>query len=231
MPKEVASRYQVSCAGQTWPVGTVYCIGRNYAEHAAELQNPIPDSPVVFLKSAAALRHLSPQPSAGEHFVSAPMAFATEIFHHEAELVLLLGQAVELGEQGRWSDIVGLTLGIDLTRREVQTQLKAKGLPWTTAKSFAGSGILADFQPIAAVANLESIKFTLTVNGELRQTGDSRNMLFPVPTLLTYLASLHALQPGDLVYTGTPKGVGPIRLGDKLVLQLSDANQEFCGEL
>ena len=207
--------------GEIVKVGTIYCIGRNYAEHARELNNPVPTTPVVFFKSRGALRPLA----------GGSLAFAAETFHHEAEIVLLVGEIVALGEAADVRALCAIGLGLDLTRRGEQTELKAKGLPWTTAKSFAGSAIVTPFVPLASVKDPSRIRFSLEVNGELRQRGDTMDMLFPVPRMLSYLASLAPLYPGDLIYTGTPAGVGPIKQGDKLRLMSPDLGLDEQGIL
>ena len=203
------------------PVASIYCIGRNYAEHASELNNPVPGEPVVFLKTQAALRPLA----GGE------LAFADETFHHEAELVLLVGRDVPLGGRAGWEAVRAVGLGLDLTRREVQTKLKEKGLPWTVAKSFAGSGLLSDFVPAARLPAPDAVTFTFAVNGEVRQRGDTSQQLFKVETVLTYLARQQRLVPGDLVFTGTPKGVGPLRKGDRFRLELTQLGLGWDGVL
>jgi 2-keto-4-pentenoate hydratase/2-oxohepta-3-ene-1,7-dioic acid hydratase in catechol pathway len=200
---------------------SLYCIGRNYAEHAKELNNPVPAEPVVFLKSLAALR----RPESG------PLAFADETFHHEAELVLLIDKEIAMGSAPQESDVAAVTLGLDLTRRDVQAQLKAKGLPWTTAKSFAGSAVVGDFVPRAEIGPLNEVHFELRINGETRQTGHTKDMLFPVPAILAFLATLGPLQPGDLIFTGTPAGVGPIKRGDAFTLEFVGKKRRFEGRL
>jgi len=207
--------------GQAAPVRNIYCIGRNYSEHASELNNPVPGEPVVFMKATTALRPLT----------EGALAFPSETFHHEAELVLLLGREVPLGATVGWDAVAALGLGLDLTRREVQSGLKAKALPWLVAKSFAGAAPVSEFLPRACFTDLERIRFTLRVGDELRQSGDTQAMLFKVPVLLTYLASLGALAAGDLVFTGTPKGVGPIRRGDSFRLEFPDLDRSFAGKL
>lgn len=207
--------------GKAVAVSNIYCIGRNYAEHAAELNNPVPGEPVVFLKSTGALR-----PLAGDE-----LAFAGETFHHEAEVVLLIGQVVGLGESPGWAAVEALGLGLDLTRREVQSGLKAKGLPWTTAKSFAGSALVSEFLPLARFQNKDQLHFTLKVNGEERQRGGTSDMLFKVPTILAHLARHQRLMPGDLVFTGTPKGVGPLQQGDAFELAFGEPAVVFLGKL
>ena len=190
---------------------SIYCIGRNYVAHAHELGNDVPDEPLVFLKAAASQRGLEPT----------PVAFPEESFHHEVELVLRVGRPVPLGEPGSWDHVDAVTLGLDLTRREVQSVCKERGKPWTISKSFAGSAILAPFVPHDELG-APPYRFTLHVNDALVQSGDTSLMIFDVPTLLTYLAHLAPLNVGDLVFTGTPAGVGPLRVGDRFVLALED---------
>ena len=190
--------------------GTIYCVGRNYAAHAAELGNQVPTEPLIFLKAASVLRGLDPE----------PVAFPDETFHHEAELVVRLGHEVPLGGQAGWSEIDAITMGLDLTRREVQSVCKEKRVPWTTAKSFAGSGVLAPWIPMTT-AGPPPYTFSLRVNETLRQQGTTENMVFSVPALLSYLAHLAPLRPGDLVFTGTPEGVGPLAVGDRFELRLA----------
>lgn len=203
--------------------GTIYAIGRNYVAHAAELGNAVPAEPVVFLKSISALRTLAPS----------PMGFADESFHHEVELVVRVGRAVGLRHTASWGDVDGVALGLDLTRREVQAAAKAAGLPWTSSKSFAGSAVLGPFVDMDR-AGEGPFRFSLRVNGEPRQQGTTEHMVFDVPTLLTHLARAAPLLVGDLVYTGTPAGVGPIRVGDTFELSLSNAEGDdwaWSGEL
>ena len=181
----------------------------------------MPSAPIVFLKTTTSLR-----PLAAGH-----LAYDHETFHHEAELVVLIGRYIELGEKVDWQAVSALGLGLDLTRREVQSQLKAMGLPWTAAKSFAGSGLLSEFVEKERFSNLDAIHFRFTVNNQLRQQGDTRFMLNSVPALLTHLAVSTPLVPGDIVYTGTPAGVGPIKRGDVFTLEFTQPNIIFTGKL
>jgi 2-keto-4-pentenoate hydratase/2-oxohepta-3-ene-1,7-dioic acid hydratase in catechol pathway len=207
--------------GREVTVGTVYGIGRNYAAHAAELSNPVPKGePVVFLKARTSVRGLT----------AAPVAFAGEMFHHEVELVLLVGREVGLGERAGWDAVEAVTLGLDLTRRAEQERLKHQGLPWTTSKSFAGSAVLAPFVPFGFVGDPAAIRFELEVDGTVRQRGTPASMVFDVPAILTFLASLAPLQPGDVVFTGTPEGVGPIRKGDPFRMRLDTADAQWAFE-
>ncbi|HYX36554.1 MAG TPA: fumarylacetoacetate hydrolase family protein [Oligoflexus sp.] len=199
--------YQVEPAQPEWPrlSGNIYCIGRNYADHAKELGNEVPAEPVVFLKAPSALRRLA----------EGPLAFPDETFHHELELVLLVGRHMKVQSDVGPDSMAAVTLGLDLTRRAVQDQLKKKSLPWTIAKSFSGAAVLAPFVS-AQDLDLTKIDLQLEVNGEVKQVGHTRDMLFPCYTILHYLLSLQNLFPGDLIFTGTPSGVGPVRRGDQL---------------
>jgi fumarylpyruvate hydrolase len=182
--------------------GNIYCVGRNYADHITELKNEAPKEPVIFLKAPSALRTMD----------SSPVAWAEESFHHEIELVLLIGKAIEMGRTADESAVQGISLGLDLTRRERQNELKAKGLPWTLAKSFAGSGVL---HPFVTFPREQTLDFKLFVNDELRQSGQSSDMIFNFRFILNFLLKYQNLYPGDIIFTGTPAGVAAIRQGDK----------------
>jgi 2-keto-4-pentenoate hydratase/2-oxohepta-3-ene-1,7-dioic acid hydratase in catechol pathway len=183
---------------------TIYCIGRNYVKHAQELKNEVPTSPLIFLKAESAIRS----------FAQAPIAFAQETFHYETELVLTFGKDLELGAPVTNGDIEFLSLGLDLTRREVQSELKSKGLPWTLSKSFAGSAILGKKYPFSTFADSSNIVFEFKLNGETRQRGESQHMIFSFLTICNFLNSFSPLCRGDLIFTGTPEGVGTFQRGD-----------------
>lgn len=193
------------------PLGitNVLCFGRTYAKHAAELGNVVPPCPLVFLKSTRCVRGLVPE---------GPLAFADEVFHHEVEVVLAIGRDVPLGARASWEDVAAIGLGLDLTRREEQSALKAQGHPWTTAKSFAGAAVLTPFTPRDRIADRDAIAFELHVEGALRQRGTTADLSLDVPALLERLAAFVPLGRGDLVFTGTPEGVGPIHCGERFVL-------------
>lgn len=178
------------------------CIGRNYGEHAKELGNAAPDEPVIFLKPESALIPLGGP-------IRLP-AFSNDV-HHEAELVFSIarrnGQAI--------ADRV--TLGLDLTARDVQQALKAKGLPWEKAKAFDGSAYVADaFTAVESFPAGHRIEFMLKRNGHVVQSGHSGQMLFDVPTLIAHVERYMRLETGDLLFTGTPAGVGALKPGDRL---------------
>lgn len=197
--------------------GNIYAIGRNYRDHARELNNPIPKEPVVFLKAPSSLRQAA----------QGPLAFAGEVFHHELELVFLVDPKPGLN----WDSLVGVSLGLDLTRRGVQSELKAKSLPWTVAKSFAGSAVVGSWKRLEGNPQQQPIDLSLEVNGELRQQGEHTQMLFTLPEILAFLAKHQPLEAGDLVFSGTPAGVGPIQLGDRFRMVSRSLGIDCVGKL
>ncbi|RAK70489.1 fumarylacetoacetate hydrolase family protein [Hymenobacter edaphi] len=193
----------------------ILCIGRNYAEHIAELQNEVPDAPVIFAKPDTALLQRN-QPFFYPDF--------TQDIHHEVELVLRIsknGRHIEEQFAHTYFDAIGL--GLDLTARDLQSKLKSKGLPWELAKGFDGSAPLgATFKPVSEFPDLKNINFRLEVNGELRQRGNSAMMLHDFSKIISYISQFITLKMGDLIFTGTPSGVGPIKVGDRLVGYIED---------
>ena len=199
------------------PVGKVVCVGRNYAAHAKELNNPVPDSPLLFIKPATALAALLP---------GLRLPVDQGQVHHEVELALLIGKTLDGG--GKISPheaIVGVGIALDLTLRDVQERLKKMGQPWEIAKAFDGACPCSAFIDAGEFSGLQDIGFRLELNGEIRQVGNSQDMLFPVNQLLQAIAGHFTLLPGDIVLTGTPAGVGPLLPGDRLRLQIDDRLQ------
>lgn len=187
----------------------IFCIGRNYVEHIKELNNERPDEPVIFSKpDTALLRNNLPffYPS-----------FSTDI-HHEVELVLHIcknGKNIEEKFANKYFDTIGI--GIDFTARDLQQKAKTKGLPWDIAKGFNGSApISSHFIPVADFKNLNEINFKLEINGQLKQQGNTSLMLFSFDVIIAYLSKFFTLKTGDLIFTGTPSGVGAVIAGDKL---------------
>lgn len=178
----------------------VFCIGRNYAEHVKELGNALDGDCVVFMKPASSL-----VPANG--VVLLPRGRGA--VHHEAELVLRLDAS---------GAVDAITLGLDLTLREVQAQLKKKGQPWELAKSFDGAAPIGLWQPYDG-RDLQDLTFTLTVNGETRQRGHTKDMLYPCARILAILAQTWRPEAGDIIYTGTPAGVAALASGDRAVLE------------
>ena len=193
----------------------IFAIGRNYAEHIKELNNERPDEPVIFTKpDTAILRNNSPfyYPE-----------FSKDI-HYETELVLRIskeGKNVQESFAGKYYDAIGV--GIDFTARDLQQKAKEKGLPWDIAKGFNGSAPISDkFIPVAEFKNLKDINFSLTVNGETKQQGNTSLMLFNFDYIVAYLTKFFTLRTGDLIFTGTPKGVGPVKIGDRLAASIEN---------
>ncbi|NGY04556.1 fumarylacetoacetate hydrolase family protein [Solimonas terrae] len=194
------------------PVRRIFCIGKNYAEHVAELAHlgHAPDGEcVIFLKPPSAIV---------EEGRAIELPKQRGSIHHETELVVQLtggGRDIPLDEA--LDCVAGITLGLDLTLRDLQTELKNKGKPWELAKAFDGAAPLGDFRPYLG-QDLQALEFTCHVNGELRQHGHTRDMLYPVARQIHILSQTWSLAPGDIIYTGTPKGVGPLVAGDEIVL-------------
>jgi 2-keto-4-pentenoate hydratase/2-oxohepta-3-ene-1,7-dioic acid hydratase in catechol pathway len=187
----------------------IICIGRNYAAHIEELKNEKPGQPVVFLKPDTALV------KGGAPFYYPD--FSTNI-HHEIELVLKIskeGKYIQPQFAHRYFEEIGL--GIDFTARDLQDQCKAKGLPWEIAKAFNGSAPIGDFKSVTEFSDLKNIDFHLEINGEVKQKGNTSLMLFDFATIISYVSQFFTLKKGDLIYTGTPAGVGPVQTGDQLI--------------
>jgi len=186
----------------------IICIGRNYAAHIEELKNEQPGQPVVFLKPDTALL------KGGAPFFYPD--FSKNI-HHEIELVLKIskeGKYIQPQFAHRYYEEIGL--GIDFTARDLQDECKAKGLPWEIAKAFNGSAPIGEFKSVAELGDLKNLDFRLEINGEVRQKGNTGLMLFDFATIIAYVSQFFTIKKGDLIYTGTPAGVGPVQQGDQL---------------
>lgn len=185
----------------------IICIGRNYIDHAKELNNPVPKVPIIFMKpSTAMLKDGKPfyHPSFSENI------------HHELEIVLKIsknGKAISEKYADSYYDAVGL--GIDFTARDIQDKCKEKGHPWEIAKAFDQSAVLGDFMEKDKIQP-QNIKFQLIKNGEIVQDGNSADLIFDFNYLISYISNYFTLQTGDLIYTGTPAGVGKVDIGDHL---------------
>jgi 2-keto-4-pentenoate hydratase/2-oxohepta-3-ene-1,7-dioic acid hydratase in catechol pathway len=185
----------------------IFCIGRNYAEHAKELNNAVPTKPLIFMKPPTALL-LDEKPLFYPDF--------TKNLHHELEIVLKIsknGKAIQPEFAHRYYDKIAL--GIDFTARDLQDELKAKGQPWEVAKGFDDSAVLSEFRPLSSF-DATNINFHLTKNGASVQIGTTADLIFSFDTLVAYISKFFTLQQGDLIYTGTPAGVGPVKVGDVL---------------
>lgn len=196
-----------------YPMGKVVCVGRNYAAHAKELNNPVPDEPLLFIKPGSAVVC----PVNGFNIPADRGAV-----HFEIEIAVLIGKPLSRtpNEEEVLDAISGYAPALDLTLRDVQDELKKKGWPWEVAKSFDGSCVLAPFIGRDQVTDTNNIDVRLTVNGEVRQQGNSGEMLYAIVPLIQHIAGIFSLQPGDVVLTGTPAGVGPLYSGDQIVMEL-----------
>ena len=186
----------------------IICIGRNYADHAAELGNAVPDEPVIFMKPKSALLQA--------HTPFYYPEFTNEL-HYECELVLRVcktGKYIQERHAANYYN--GITVGIDFTARDLQDDCKKNGLPWEKAKAFDHSAAVSEFIPVAEFDVKNGIPFRMKLNGELRQNGSSNDMIFSFDKILSYVSKFITLRTGDYIFTGTPAGVGPVNIGDKL---------------
>jgi 2-keto-4-pentenoate hydratase/2-oxohepta-3-ene-1,7-dioic acid hydratase in catechol pathway len=190
------------------PLGKIVCVGRNYAEHAKELGNEIPDAPILFIKPATSVVSL-------ENGFSIPQNQGS--VHHEAEIALLINkEAKNISADNAWDYVSHVTAALDLTLRDVQSKLKEKSHPWEIAKGFDGACPLGQWVSVTELSNKESIAIELIKNGEQKQIGNSTQMITSIPDLIAYISTMFTLQPGDVILTGTPAGVGPLESGDVL---------------
>jgi len=201
-----------------FPVGKVVCIGRNYAEHAKELDNPVPTEPLLIIKPGSCVVPL-------EGGCAIPTERGSE--HYEAEIAVLIGKPLSAkpSREEVLDAISGFAPALDLTLRDKQAELKAKGLPWEIAKSFDGAAVIAPFVVSSTFADVTDIGIRLSINGEVRQDGNSAQMLNPIVPMIQYMAGCFSLQAGDVILTGTPAGVGPLNVGDEVVLELAGVNR------
>ena len=204
----------------------IVCVGRNYADHAKELGNAIPDSPVLFLKPPSSLLGLKDGIEWNQ---------ALGECHFECELTLRIDQpfAKTATPAQALQSIGAVTLGLDLTLRDLQTTLKNKGQPWERAKAFDGSCVLADWVDVAEVSDWQNLEFTFAVNGEIKQHGFTHDMIFDIATLLVDINQSFSLQAGDVIMTGTPAGVAALHPKDQLTMTLHTQKaqhqwQTFC---
>jgi 2-keto-4-pentenoate hydratase/2-oxohepta-3-ene-1,7-dioic acid hydratase in catechol pathway len=193
-------------------IGKILCIGRNYVDHIKELGNETPAAPVVFMKPATAVV------DDGMAVVIPP--YSTEC-HYEAELAVLIGMdGKDIPESEALSHVAGYGVAIDMTLRDVQDNLKKKGLPWEIAKGFDTSCPLSDFTPAAHVPDPQNLTIRLMLNGAERQNGSTGLMINPVARIVSYLSGIFTLEEGDVILTGTPAGVGRVQPGDGMVAEI-----------
>lgn len=189
-------------------IQNIWCIGRSYAEHAKELNNEIPDTPLIFLKSGAC---------AEINLNEIKLPNTKDEFHYELELALRFGAKLEFD---------AYTVAIDLTNRSAQEKLKAKGKPWTLAKSFKGACPLGNWHSLHK-QDLKNIELELIINGETKQKANTKLLLFPVEEMRQYLLENFPVQEGDVYLSGTPAGVGPLRKQDELIARVADVEKRW----
>lgn len=197
----------------------IFCVGRNYSDHAKELGNAVPENPVIFSKPDTALL------KNGEPFYLPD--FSKDV-HYETELVIRISKmGKKIQEKFAHNYFNEIGLGIDFTARDVQNNLKTKGLPWELAKAFDGSAPIGNFIATEEL-DLQNIRFSLTKNGTLVQEGNSKDMIFSFAQIVSFVSQYFTLKVGDLIYTGTPAGVGPVQIGDKLEGFIADKHMLSC---
>ncbi len=187
-------------------VGKILCLGQNYAAHAKEMNSNIPIKPIVFLKPSSAII------SEGESVVIPPISHEV---HYEVELVVLIGKnGKNITREIAYDYIEGYGIGLDMTLRDIQREARSAGEPWAVAKGFDTSAPLSEFVPRMSIPDPHSLTIRLTVNGKERQRANTRDMIFSIDEVISYLSSIFTLERGDLIYTGTPEGVGTVTHGD-----------------
>jgi fumarylpyruvate hydrolase len=195
--------------GGSFPVGRIFCVGRNYADHAAEMGHEVDrEAPFYFTKSAQAVL-----------LSGAPMPYPprTNDLHHEMELVVAIGKTVtDIAKQDAMDVVFGYGCGLDMTRRDLQAAAKDKRRPWDTGKDFDNAAIIGPLTPKSEVGEITELPLVLRVNGEIRQQAKLADMVWSIPEIIADLSTLYTLHPGDLIMTGTPAGVGAVVRGDAL---------------
>jgi len=205
---------------EEYTIGKIVCVGRNYAEHAKELGNEVPEKPVLFLKPVSALIY-----SGGE--IIHP-DYGNEL-HHEVELVLLIGETTSKANKAQSEKaIIGYGVGLDMTLRDVQNELKKKGNPWTLAKCFDTSAVISDFVLKKDYQLKPDETLELKVNGDIRQSDSLKSMIFNPSEIVEYISSIMTLEKGDLIFTGTPAGVSKVDRGDMLEAKLGEVAELSC---
>ncbi|MGB6241130.1 MAG: fumarylacetoacetate hydrolase family protein [Castellaniella sp.] len=212
IPRPTPASLAVQGTQARFPVRRIYCVGRNYAEHAREMGDTGRTPPFFFGKPADVVLNVA---DGAEGVLPYPPA--TSDLHHEIELVAALGSGGrDLTVDQAASAIWGYAIGLDMTRRDLQAEAKKAGRPWDTAKGFDHSAVLGPVHPVSSTGSKTSGAISLTINGQPRQSGDLSDMIWSVPEAIAYLSTLFELKAGDLIFTGTPAGVGAVVVGDRL---------------
>lgn len=213
----------VTASDQMFPVHRIYCVGRNYADHAREMgHNPDQEAPFFFLKPADVL--VGPN----EDF---PYPGLSKDVHHEVELVVALATGgSDIPEASALEHIYGYAVGIDMTRRDLQNEAKKLGRPWDSGKAFDFSAPCSAIKPVSLTGHPDSGRIQLKIDAEIRQESDLDHMIWKVPQIIARLSALFMLQPGDLIFTGTPAGVGPVNPGEHIQAEIAGVSELalFC---
>jgi len=205
----------------TCRVGKIVCLGRNYSEHIRELGNEVPDQAVLFIKPASSLVR-----NGGRVVIPS----ISHDCHHEVELAVLIGRRGRaLSEEEALDYVAGYGVAIDMTLRDVQNELKAKGLPWELAKGFDTACPLSDFVPAGRIADPHDLKISLRVNGEIRQDSSTACMMRRIPAIIREVSAIFTLDEGDIILTGTPAGVGPVKRGDRMIAEIENIGRLEVG--
>ena len=203
----------IPVTNEQFPIGKIICLARNYVDHIRELGNETPTEPVLFMKPSTSV--------IGDGEIIRIPAYSREC-HHEVELAVLIGRGgKDIPEDEALAHVAGYGVALDMTLRDVQNELKKKGLPWEIAKGFDTSCPLSSFVPAEVVADPQALRLRLTINGEVRQDGTTDHMIHPVRKIVSHVSTIFTLEPGDVILTGTPSGVGPVRSGDRLQAELA----------
>ena len=200
-----------------YSVGKIVCVGQNYVKHIEELSSKRQNAPVIFLKPSTAILT--------EGYPIELPEYSKDV-HHETELALLIGATARRIKAEEWHTFVaGVGIALDLTLRDLQTHAKERGLPWAVSKGFDGSCPVSEFIPLRQIKDIQDLTIELRINNELRQHGSTHDMIYPVSELMAYISGIFTLEPGDLILTGTPAGVGPLRSGDHLEAAISEVGK------
>ena len=202
----------IQCSNQSFPVRRIYCIGRNYADHAIEMgHDPHKEPPFFFQKNAQNV----------DTSGTFPYPPQTSDVHHEMELVVALKSGgADISLENALEHVYGYGLGLDMTRRDLQGEAKKLGRPWEVGKSFEKSAPMSELVPASETGHLDQGRICLKVNGEIKQDGDLNQMIWKVPEMIAYLSRFYDIAGGDLIMSGTPAGVGPIQRGDKMECEI-----------
>ncbi|MDA0791873.1 MAG: fumarylacetoacetate hydrolase family protein [Proteobacteria bacterium] len=208
--------------GGSFPVHQIYCVGRNYADHAVEMgHDPDKEPPFFFMKPDYGILH------SGETMTYP--ALSSDV-HHEVELVVALGKSgTDVRVEDAMDLVYGYGVGIDMTRRDLQSEAKDKARPWEAGKAFLHAAPCSELIPITQCGPVNDGSISLSINGEIRQHGNVNQMIWKVPEVISRLSTLFSLRAGDLIYTGTPAGVGPIARGDRIVANIDRVGQLEIG--